>query len=205
MQSQGYVSRAAFKLLEIQEKHKIIPPGGGGCNAGPSSPLCSSLSWDTAHCAPSPPPRRRPQARCWTWGATPARGCRWPARLWARPRTAAWCLASTYRWGRRPACQAARTAHPRVASSLTAGCVRLWEQETKKPDKFCDGRVQIVHADATLLDAAFWVEHCPQVGAARSEPSACCCLLFVPQGGRQAPGSWRPTPRFRPDGQPAGL
>ncbi len=38
MQSDGYVSRAAFKLLEIQQKHKIIPPGGKildlGCHPG---------------------------------------------------------------------------------------------------------------------------------------------------------------------------
>jgi hypothetical protein len=28
MQKQGYVSRAAFKLIEIQKKHKVIKPGG---------------------------------------------------------------------------------------------------------------------------------------------------------------------------------
>lgn len=27
LQKQGYVSRAAFKLLEIQKKHKVIKPG----------------------------------------------------------------------------------------------------------------------------------------------------------------------------------
>lgn len=38
MQTDGYVSRAAFKLLEIQQKHKLIPPGGRvldlGCHPG---------------------------------------------------------------------------------------------------------------------------------------------------------------------------
>ena len=27
-QSQGYVARSAYKLLEIQDKHKLIPQGG---------------------------------------------------------------------------------------------------------------------------------------------------------------------------------
>lgn len=27
-QAQGYVARSAYKLLEIQQKHKLIPPGG---------------------------------------------------------------------------------------------------------------------------------------------------------------------------------
>ena len=36
------MSRAAFKLLEIQEKHKLIPPGGEG--AAPCSPLTPSTS-----------------------------------------------------------------------------------------------------------------------------------------------------------------
>lgn len=35
-------------------------------------------------------------------------------------------------------------------------------QETKKPDKFCDDRVMIVHADARALGPDFWQEHCPQ-------------------------------------------
>lgn len=38
LQTDGYVSRAAFKLLEIQQKHKVIPPGGRvldlGCHPG---------------------------------------------------------------------------------------------------------------------------------------------------------------------------
>lgn len=28
LQAQGYVARSAYKLLEIQQKHKLIPPGG---------------------------------------------------------------------------------------------------------------------------------------------------------------------------------
>lgn len=35
---EGYVARSAYKLLEIQQKHKIIPPGGKvldlGCHPG---------------------------------------------------------------------------------------------------------------------------------------------------------------------------
>ena len=38
MQAQGYVARSAFKLLEIQQKHKLIPQGGQvldlGCHPG---------------------------------------------------------------------------------------------------------------------------------------------------------------------------
>lgn len=38
VQSEGYVARSAFKLLEIQQKHKLIPPGGNvldlGCHPG---------------------------------------------------------------------------------------------------------------------------------------------------------------------------
>lgn len=36
--AKGYVARSAFKLLEIQQKHKVIPPGGQvldlGCHPG---------------------------------------------------------------------------------------------------------------------------------------------------------------------------
>jgi 23S rRNA U2552 (ribose-2'-O)-methylase RlmE/FtsJ len=36
--AKGYVARSAFKLLEIQQKHKIIPAGGQvldlGCHPG---------------------------------------------------------------------------------------------------------------------------------------------------------------------------
>ena len=38
MQTEGYVARSAFKLLEIQQKHMLIPPGGKvldlGCHPG---------------------------------------------------------------------------------------------------------------------------------------------------------------------------
>jgi hypothetical protein len=34
LQKQGYVSRAAFKLIEIQKKHKVIKPGGDRQNQG---------------------------------------------------------------------------------------------------------------------------------------------------------------------------
>ncbi|GAB4822564.1 hypothetical protein N2152v2_009610 [Parachlorella kessleri] len=95
--AQGYVARSAFKLLEIQEKHKIIPPGGRVLDLG-----CHPGAWLQVACKSLGPPSR---------------------------------------------------------GGLVIG---VDIQETKKPDKYCDDRVMIVHADARNLEADFWLQHCPQ-------------------------------------------
>lgn len=41
----GYVARSAFKLLEIQTKHKLIPPGGRVCDLG-----CHPGAWLQVAC-----------------------------------------------------------------------------------------------------------------------------------------------------------
>jgi 23S rRNA U2552 (ribose-2'-O)-methylase RlmE/FtsJ len=52
-QSAGYVARSAFKLLEIQEKHKIIPPGGRVLDLG-----CHPGAWLQVACQSLGPPKR---------------------------------------------------------------------------------------------------------------------------------------------------
>ena len=42
LQAQGYVARSAYKLLEIQQKHKLIPPGGQVRPAGLLSLVAAS-------------------------------------------------------------------------------------------------------------------------------------------------------------------
>ncbi|GIL89949.1 hypothetical protein Vretimale_17925 [Volvox reticuliferus] len=49
----GYVSRAAYKLLEIQEKHKIIKTGGTVLDLG-----CSPGAWLQVACQQLGPPER---------------------------------------------------------------------------------------------------------------------------------------------------
>lgn len=45
MQNEGYVARSAYKLLEIQNKHKIIRPGGSVCDLG-----CHPGAWLQVAC-----------------------------------------------------------------------------------------------------------------------------------------------------------
>jgi hypothetical protein len=52
-QQEGYVARSAYKLLEIQEKHKIIPPGGAVLDLG-----CHPGAWLQVACQALGPPGR---------------------------------------------------------------------------------------------------------------------------------------------------
>ena len=35
-------------------------------------------------------------------------------------------------------------------------------QETRRPERFCDERVKVFHADARALDAEFWAQFAPE-------------------------------------------
>lgn len=51
--SEGYVARSAFKLLEIQQKHKIIPKGGYILDLG-----CHPGAWLQVSCQSLGPPKQ---------------------------------------------------------------------------------------------------------------------------------------------------
>ncbi|PSC74281.1 ribosomal RNA methyltransferase mitochondrial isoform X1 [Micractinium conductrix] len=94
--AKGYVARSAFKLQEIQQKHKLISPGGAVLDLG-----CHPGAWLQVACE---------------------------------------SLGPTKRGGR---------------------VIGVDIQETRRPDKFCDDRVEIVQADARELGPEFWALHCP--------------------------------------------
>ncbi len=50
---EGYIARSAYKLMEIQQKHKIIPPGGAVLDLG-----CSPGAWLQVACQSIGPPNK---------------------------------------------------------------------------------------------------------------------------------------------------
>ena len=51
--SEGYVARSAYKLLEIQQKHRLIPPGGMVLDLG-----CHPGAWLQVACQSLGPPKK---------------------------------------------------------------------------------------------------------------------------------------------------
>jgi hypothetical protein len=129
-QKQGYVSRAAFKLLEIQKKHKLIRPGAVGARRrGVAAPRAAAAEgWQRAQgtaqhrrdAATLPLPPFAPGAKVLDLGCVPG----------------AWLQVACQQLG------------PRDRGGLVLG-VDL--QEVKVPPRFCDDRVQVMQADARLL------------------------------------------------------
>eukprot|EP00798_Chlamydomonas_sp_ICE-L_P019003 gene19003-25587_t len=93
---EGYVSRAAYKLKEIQKKHKLIKPGTKVLDLG-----CSPGAWM--------------QVACQELG-------------------------------------------PKSRGGLVLG---VDIQKVVAPERFCDERVQILHADARTLPPQVLQEHAP--------------------------------------------
>ena len=84
LQAQHYVARSAFKLLEMQQKHKIIRCEEAGHASRQATGQCL-IAYGAAGQEPM----------CWTSGAAQAPGCRWHARAWVPMQEVAMYLALT--------------------------------------------------------------------------------------------------------------
>ncbi len=131
-QAKGYVARSAFKLQEIQQKHKLIPPGGQvldlGCHPGAWLQVGAVLSLLTGPVGCGPP---RPQSGglypTQAWGeviADPGLCQRWAA-VWGSCRLSASDASCPY-----PGVSA---RHP------DASTTRAWAQRS---NRLCRGRYE---------------------------------------------------------------
>jgi hypothetical protein len=144
-QKQGYVSRAAFKLIEIQKKHKVIRPG---------------RSWSKRHafdhlprsCSTHPPTHSTPSNPC-TTKPTPK-----PKPHTKQPGGRVLDLGCVPGAWLQVACQ---EIGPKDRGGLVLG---IDLQEAKVPPRFCDDRVKVMTADARLLTPEALMEYAPEVG-----------------------------------------
>lgn len=140
LQAAGYVARSAYKLLEIQEKHRIIPRGGLVLDLG-----CHPGAWLQVACQ-AIGPRSAGGA---VLGIDIQVGSLQHQALELGHLAFMWTCCKSLD----VVCSRARAHIPRST----------YIQETSKPGKWCDERVVTVQGDARDLSLDFWQEYAPSV------------------------------------------